>query len=308
MQRLGTVSEWRSVVGGPRVVLGNGLRIAAAVRNLHGTGPLWHAATRSLYWFDLTRSQLFRLREDGEVAAMALHCMASAAALVDASTLLVIADDGFYIVDLGRGTLHPHMGLEDDNLATRSGCGRVDPWGRFWVATLGRDREPGAGTLYRLAGVRLEILKQELTAPNAIAFSPDRRRAYFAEGASRSILVFELDPETGAIRRQRVFATLDDAGSLPCGAAVDAEGFLWNAQAGASRVVRYRPDGAIDRVVELPVDRPTGVSFGGGDLKTLFITTACDHLDKLAHADQPHAGALLALDVEVPGQAENAMH
>ena len=79
------------------------------------------------------------------------------------------------------------------------------------------------------------------------------------------------------------------------------EGCLWNAQWAGSRVVRYRPDGSIDRIIDLPVSRPTSVAFGGKDLRTLFITSARVGLNDKALDRQPMAGCLFAMDVDVPG-------
>ena len=82
---------------------------------------------------------------------------------------------------------------------------------------------------------------------------------------------------------------------------MDAEGYLWNAHWGAWRVVRYAPDGTIDRIVELPVDQPSSCAFGGPDLKTLFITSAREDLSEVALANQPLAGGLFSIEVDAPG-------
>ena len=104
-------------------------------------------------------------------------------------------------------------------------------------------------------------------------------------------------------RAPRVFASSEPPG-FPDGATVDAEGFLWSAQFKASRVVRYAPDGRVDRVVEMPVDKPTAVAFGGPALDTLYITSASQHMSAADVAAQPLAGALFALKPGVRGLPE----
>ncbi len=307
MQKLGQVSQWQAVYCGGVIGTDSDVRIVANVGNTLGEGPLWHPEAQCLFWFDILGSRLYRMQTEGDVSVMELPFMGSAAGWIDAGNLLIAADDGFYVLDMTSGSLHPHMVLEDDNPATRSNDGRVDPWGRFWVGTMGRKLEAAAGALYRLDGARLEVLKQDISIPNSIAFSPDRARAYFSDSPSRNILVCDLNPETGDILRQRVFASLEDEDVIPDGSVVDSEGYLWNAEFGGSRIVRYAPDGSVERTIEVPVTQPTCPAFGGPDLKTLYITSARENLNEEALEAQPHAGALLAIDVDVPGQAEHRL-
>ncbi len=59
------------------------------------------------------------------------------------------------------------------------------------------------------------------------------------------------------------------------GSVVDGEGYLWNARWGGGCVIRFTPDGQIDRVIEVPgVTRVSCPAFGGADMKTLYLTTA----------------------------------
>jgi sugar lactone lactonase YvrE len=115
---------------------------------------------------------------------------------------------------------------------------------------------------------------------------------------------FDLDVEAGTLSNRRVFVDHSSTRSRPDGACVDAEGDVWTAMFGGGRVVRYAPDGSVDRVVELPVSNPTCVCLGGPDMKTLYITTARKFLNRTQLRAQPLAGALLAIDVPVPGLSE----
>jgi sugar lactone lactonase YvrE len=103
-----------------------------------------------------------------------------------------------------------------------------------------------------------------------------------------------------------VFAEIPDAPGRGTGdgATVDAEGYYWSAEFRGSRLVRYAPDGAVDRMVELPVSRPTSCAFGGDGMARLFVTSAKIMLSEAELALEPHAGALFVLDVGVSGLLE----
>jgi sugar lactone lactonase YvrE len=144
----------------------------------------------------------------------------------------------------------------------------------------------------------------DILISNSIAFSPDGRRMYFADTPLKKIFVFDYDLEKGAVSNRRLFAEVGPEGGYPDGSAVDAEGYLWNAEWGGARVVRYSPDGRIDRVIPLPCSQITCCAFGGDDLATLYITSARDGLDEAARAAQPHAGALFCVSPGVAGLAD----
>jgi sugar lactone lactonase YvrE len=90
----------------------------------------------------------------------------------------------------------------------------------------------------------------------------------------------------------------------PDGACVDAEGFVWNAQWGGNRVVRYAPDGSKNFVLDMPVSQATCVAFGGNNLNLLAVTSARIGLSDEAMAQQPQAGNLFIFQTDVTGLPE----
>jgi sugar lactone lactonase YvrE len=126
---------------------------------------------------------------------------------------------------------------------------------------------------------------------------------YFADTPTKVIRAFDYDPDTGDLSGERTFTVVQGPGS-PDGSTVDADGCLWNAEWGGGRVVRYTPDGRVDRAVILPCAQVTCCAFGGARLDRLFITTARTGLDAEALAREPHAGALFAIDAGVTGLAD----
>ena len=125
----------------------------------------------------------------------------------------------------------------------------------------------------------------------------------FADTLADTIYSYDYDAASGAIANRSVYAALPGRG-YPDGSTLDAEGYLWNARFGGSCLIRFAPDGSIDRVVDLPITNPTSCTFGGDDLRTLFVTSARFTLSDQALADNPREGALLALDVGVAGLPE----
>jgi sugar lactone lactonase YvrE len=139
---------------------------------------------------------------------------------------------------------------------------------------------------------------------NGMGWSPDDRTMYFIDSAPREIYAYDFDAASGGIANRRVLVRIAEEHGLPDGMTVDAEGFLWVAQWNGGRVVRYDPDGKVERVVAMPVRRPTSCTFGGPDLSTLYITSGTMRMTAEELALEPRAGHLFALETDVRGLPE----
>lgn len=162
-----------------------------------------------------------------------------------------------------------------------------------------------SGSLYRVdpdGGV--QAMFGDVIVTNTIALSPAQDRLYFSDTRRFTTWQFDLDLNAGTLANRRVFVDHTTSKTRPDGACVDAQGYVWNAIFGGGRLVRFTPAGEVDRVVELPVTNPTCVCLGGEDLKTLFITTARKFLSREKLRNEPLAGSVLAIDVDVPGLPE----
>ena len=146
------------------------------------------------------------------------------------------------------------------------------------------------------------ILDAKAKVAESPVWCPEEQALYWTDIYAPSINRY--DPATGENSSRRDFAVVDPATGRPDGLTVDSEGGVWSANWGGWRVVRYRPDGTLDRIVEMPVERPTSVMIGGPDLRILYVTSAWDGLDDAARAAQPLAGHVFALDLDIPGLPE----
>ncbi len=268
-------------------------------QNRLGEGPCWDPAAKRLYWFDIKARRLFWLSH-GEAGSWDLPVRASAAAVRRDGGLLVAAETGVCDFDVESGVLTVRLpvGLEP---GFRTNDGKIDGAGRFWWSTMDDDGGKRPGKLYRYdPDGRCDVHADAISIANTVSSSPDGRTFYLADSAEQTIYAYDLDTD-GALSNRRVFAHTEEGS--PDGSAVDAEGYLWNAQWGAWRVVRYAPDGRIDRIVPMPVEQPSSCAFGGPDLSILYITSARDGLPDEVLARQPLAGSLFAFEPGVKGLA-----
>jgi sugar lactone lactonase YvrE len=273
-----------------------------------GEGIFWHPLQERLFWFDILNKTLFSATAGGiMVDRFTFDTAVTAAGVIDADNLAIASAAGIYRLELSTDTREILTPLETDKPGNRSNDGRVDPAGGFWIGTMSLSN-PGStasGALYQVRGGEVTSLLSGLYIPNATCFSPDGRTAYFADTMTNLIRKVAIDRDTGLpVGEWQDFVKVQGPGG-PDGAVVDSEGFLWNAQWGGSRVVRYAPDGSIDRVVHVPVSQPSCPAFGGSDLKTLYIATARENLTAEQLAKEPLAGGVFSIRVDVPGQPEN---
>ena len=282
------------------------VRLAAKAANKLGEVPVWDREDQALWWVDIEGKLLQRLDErSGEVRVWQMPERIGSFALRRDGGIVCAFASGFAFYDLDTGKTDWIAKPEAGMPRNRFNDGKVDRNGRFWAGSMDDKLSDYTGALYRLdPDLSVHQMETGIGISNALCWSPDDSRFYFADTMRREIWVYDYFAKTGEISNRRLFAnTLDQPGN-PDGSTVDAEGYMWNAQWDGWRLVRYAPDGTLDRVVDLPVQKPTSVMFGGRNLETLYVTTAIWDLSEDELSRQPWAGSLLALDVGVRGLPE----
>ncbi|WP_281984477.1 SMP-30/gluconolactonase/LRE family protein [Thalassorhabdomicrobium marinisediminis] len=260
-----------------------------------GEGPLWHPERGELFWFDVLSK---RLHTKGTHWQFSRYV--SAAGWIDRDRLLMADSIGLHVFDIASGTADQVAELEIDNPVTRSNDGRADPWGGFWIGTMGLNAEPRAGAIYRYFRGELRQLFPDITINNAICFAPDGGHAYFTDTPTKKIMRQRLASRDGWPEGDpEVWLDFGTTDWGPDGAVVDAAGNFWNAQWNANRVACYAPDGTLTQTVAFPAAQTTCPAFGGPGLRTLFCTSAADGLNG------PDDGKTFATAVDTVGQAEH---
>lgn len=270
-----------------------------------GEGVLWHPERNCLFWVDIKSQTLFH-HSDGVTSARHFKTPISAAGWISRDHLLLASAEALLQFNIDTGAVDVVCLLEADNPLTRSNDGRADPWGGFWIGTMGRNAEPGAGAIYRYYRGELRRLYAPLTIPNAICFSPNTGFAYFADTSQSRVWRQILHQATGWPNGEpELFLDFTGSGIHPDGAVCDADGYFWNAQWGSARVARYHPDGSFDMEIALPTNNVTCLAFGGRALDQLFVTTALADLDEAQRSAQPDAGKTFFVKAPCLGQQEN---
>ncbi len=260
-----------------------------------GEGPLWHPERGQFLWFDINTYQLL-IREADKTRVVQFGEHVSAAGWVDDASILIASETRLFLFNLDREKSEDVEGLEPDNPATRSNDGRADPWGGFWIGTMGKGHEDKAGAIYRYFKGELRKLYPGISIPNAMCFSPDRKYAYYTDTVTKKIMRQALEANRGwPDGDPEVFMDGTKDGLHPDGAVVDAEGNLWCAMFGAGQVIAFTPGGERLRDIDFDAPQTTCPAFGGADLTTLYCTSAAR--DMPGDDGKPHGATFVAHDV-----------
>jgi sugar lactone lactonase YvrE len=277
-----------------------------------GEGPVWHPAENVLFWTDVNRFLIHRYNPaDDCVKSWFFDEPVTSIVLTDSDHILAVvlgsrvvlwepssnrrADHGFFLEGW------PTVRLND---------AQADPQGSLWLGSMrnnvsadGSSSEVAGtdGILFRIDPQRnVTQWKHGIGVSNTLAWSPDRKHFYFGDSLANTISIYDYNPATGDICKEKPFFAGFNRG-LPDGSTVDAEGFLWNCRFYGGCVVRVAPDGCIDTIIEMPVSNVTSCIFGGVNLNLLYVTTASVE----APASEQFAGGLFVIETNVRGQVPN---
>lgn len=273
------------------------IECVADTRCILGEGPLWDERGQCLYWVDIKAPAIWRLDPvSGETRSWIMPYRIGAIAMREKGGFVAAMKPGFAIIDLDSNSVEviskPEKNLPDN----RFNDGACDARGRFWAGTMDDMEAAPTGDLYRLdPDGNVKRFHAGFVITNGIRWTSDGKKLYFVDSASRTIWRHDFDLENGNPGPRRIFAKLTELDGWPDGLCVDAEDHVWGAHWGAGRVTRYRPDGSIERTLELPASNVTCCSFGGADFDTLYVTTARIGLSEGQLSLNPQSGGLFVV-------------
>jgi sugar lactone lactonase YvrE len=262
----------------------------------HGEGPVWSERWGHLRWVDMLAGDILALGEDGVIQRRHVGDIAAAVRPRSRGGAVIGVERGFALEDPDGSLTHLDEVWTDRSV--RMNEGGCDPDGRFYCGSMAYDRRPGAGALYRLDPDRsVRLVVEGVSISNGLEWSPDGSRAYYNDTPTQRVALFDYDRASG-LTGQRTFVEIPEEAGHPDGLTVDSEGGLWVALNRGGAVHRYRPDGELDEIVEVPPRKVTACTFGGPRLDDLFITTSREGLEP---EEEPLAGSLFRAEVGIAG-------
>ena len=281
--------------------------IAAEGRSTLGEGPLWDHRAGRMLWVDIADGAVNILTPSaGSTKRIELGENVGCLALTNrVDTVVAALRSGWHLLDLATGERRLIASLPAP-ASHRFNDGAVDAAGRFWTGTLEDGERKPVGELFQLnPDLSHRAMDRGFLCSNGIAWSLDDRWMFFVDSRRDAIYRYRFELATGAIEDRELFIDTGPFSGIPDGIEIDLDGLLWCAFWDGARVVAFDRRGVPRHTIDVPALRPTSVTFGGPDFRTMYITSARMGLTPRELTDWPASGALLALERSVPGRPAN---
>jgi sugar lactone lactonase YvrE len=252
-----------------------------------GESVIWDDRRRRLYFVDCLASTLHWLEDSAdELHTLAAPSMPTGVVPTDDDRLVVVLEDGLYVVDPDSGHWEFLAGYPSQ-LAGRCNDSCADLDGHLITGKLNLGPAEGSAWWYsRRDGWRL--LDDDISNTNGpAALLLDGAMTLIIGDTSKHYFAYPYDPAAGRVGERCVFGDVTELQGGPDGSTLDVDDGLWCALFDGGQIARFTARG-LDRTVTVPTANPTDVAFGGPDLDHLYVvsTSGTDNL----------AGALLRID------------
>jgi L-arabinonolactonase len=244
-------------------------------RCIIGEGPVWDVAEQALNFIDILGKKVLRFDPaTGSTRQWDLPDVIGSMALRAGGGAVVALATGVHTLDFESGECAMLATSSDLNEMVQLADGKVDRHGRFIVGSSDRAMEKARGKLYVLDGdAILREIDNGLIISNGPCWSPDDTVLYHSDSIRKTVFAYDYDIDTGTAMNRRAWASTEDLDGIPDGATIDTDGCMWMAICEGQKVVQFRPDGALERIIEMPVKCPASVMFGGAALDQLYVTS-----------------------------------
>lgn len=244
---------------------------------LVGEGLVWDVAEQSLYFLDIAGHRIHRYEpSNGATRTWATPMAVGAMAVREHGGVVLAMKDTVAALNLDTGAVEAMAVAYAQPLNAVFNDGTVDQRGRFLIGSCfsGFDNPQPIGGLFSMGSAHtLTRLDSGITFSNGPCLSPDNTTLYFSDSHCNSCFAYDYDLDTGAVANRRLFADTRDLGGMPDGTTVDSDGLVWMAIFRGGKVVAFRPDGKVERVVDMPVSLSVSTMFGGPNLDQLYVAT-----------------------------------
>jgi L-arabinonolactonase len=252
-----------------------------------GESVVWDERRQRLYFVDCLASTLHWL-DDGSDLLHTVRTPSMPTGLVptDDGRLVAVLEDGLFLLEPDSGACEL-LARYPEELGGRGNDACADLEGNLITGKLNLGPAEGSAWWYsRRDGWRL--IDPDISNTNGPTVAVlDGNMTLIVGDTSAHYYSYPYEPSSGAVGPRRTFGDLSALAGGADGATLDTDGGLWCALFNGRQLARFTTDG-LDRTVEVPVQNPTDVTFGGPDLDRLYVVST-DGADELA-------GALLCIE------------
>lgn len=275
-------------------------------KSILGEGPVYKEDENSLYWTDIKDKKIYKYAlETKEVTSYQFSKEIGSFTFTSLNKVLGTTNDGFEYLNLETKEIKKVLNPEEHLENNRFNDGKCDALGRYFAGSMDNNEEDITGSLYSYDGKKLELKEKDLFISNGLGWNKNSTKFYLTDSPKRVIYVYDYDLKTAKISNKNIFAIINEKDGYPDGLCLDSEDYIWSAHWAGSRITRYKPNGSIDKIIELPVPNVSSCCFGGNDYKTLFITSAQKGLSKEELEAAPLSGCTFMLETNTLGLKSN---
>ena len=267
-----------------------------------GECPIWHPLRGELFWVDIPDRQVLCAGIEGQ-REHTFDEMVSALGWIDEATMLLATESGLYKLTIADWSTELICPIEADVPDNRSNDGRADPWGGFWIGTMSKSAEAGAGSFYRYHAGELRLQVPGITVTNGLCFDRSRSIGYCTDSAAKKTWRMALDDNGWLTGEPEVFLDFSAEGTTVDGAVIDRNGNMWCAIFDGGEVLQISPQGEILDRIATQTPRVTCPAFGGTEYRDLIVTSAAIGLTP-AEPDSVQHGVTIRFCNIVDGAAE----
>jgi sugar lactone lactonase YvrE len=266
-----------------------------------GEGPYWSASEEAVWFVDIKGKLIHRFHEPtGKTQSFPAPSQPGFIAPAKDGNLIAGLKTGLHRFNPKTGEFKLLARVEPNARNNRLNDGYVDSAGYLWFGSMDDDEKDPTGALYQLTDTGSQKRDPDYVITNGPTTSPDNRTLYHTDTLKKIIYAFDRAPD-GTLSNRRIFTRIGEGDGHPDGPITDSQGYIWSGLYGGWGVNRYSPDGKKVSKLAMPVANVTKAAFGGKDLRTLYITTAWKGLSDNERKEQPNAGGLFRVRVDVAG-------
>jgi sugar lactone lactonase YvrE len=273
-----------------------------------GEGPMWHPVEKVLYWVDILGKKVHRF--DSRLNAYQKYQFDKMPGAVLPTNshfhLIITFEDGVAKFNTHTQELEYLVKFHENQPDMRCNDAKCDPFGNLWVGTMSKTAQAEAGNLYCLtSNLDLSIKIPNTTISNGTIWNKEGTKMYYIDSIKDSIRSYDFDKDNLENSNEKTIIYHPEMRYFD-GMTIDTEGMLWVAHCTKSCIRRWNPETGEELLkIDLPVPKVTSLTFGGDDYKTLFITTAQEHMSQEEIEQYPLSGSVFYIETDFQGFEAN---